>query len=103
MRQSTWRPDTSSLRDHLRRASKSSNNALFGAKAAIQFAQIIDGSGLNGRREGLRGKSVLILTRDQLPAALAMLEIAGVARRLVLCPPDVGREHLSMIIVGAEV
>ncbi len=51
----------------------------------------------------LQGRSVLIQTVQQLPAALALLELDGVARRLVLAPPDAAPEHLDAIICQAEI
>jgi acyl-CoA synthetase (AMP-forming)/AMP-acid ligase II len=49
-----------------------------------------------------RGRSVLIKTRTQLPAVLAAVELDGVARRIVLCPPDQWR-HLPSIIQTAAI
>jgi acyl-coenzyme A synthetase/AMP-(fatty) acid ligase len=37
-----------------------------------------------------------------MTAALAMIELDGVARRLVLCPPDLAPEHMPGVIRGAE-
>ncbi len=51
----------------------------------------------------LQGCSVLIATRDQLTAALALIELDGVARRLILAPPDVPREHLPTVIAEAGI
>jgi acyl-coenzyme A synthetase/AMP-(fatty) acid ligase len=45
---------------------------------------------------------VLLLTRQQMTAALAMIELDGVARRLVLCTPGLASEHLPGVIRGAE-
>ena len=45
---------------------------------------------------------MLLLTRDQLTAALALIELDGVARRLVLCPADLAPEHLPGVIADAE-
>ena len=41
--------------------------------------------------EALRGRSVLLALREQLSTAIALLELDGVARRLVLCTPDLSR------------
>ena len=60
-------------------------------------------SGLDTAPETLRGSSVLIATEGQLAAALALLALDGVARRLVLCPPDVSPAHLSAAMEDAEV
>jgi acyl-coenzyme A synthetase/AMP-(fatty) acid ligase len=40
---------------------------------------------------------------DQLAAALALVELDGIARRLVLCPPDMAAGHLPEIAANAEV
>jgi non-ribosomal peptide synthetase component F len=58
---------------------------------------------LGGRAEELRGRSVLVWIRDQLTAALALIELDGVARRLVLCPSDFSFEHLPFVIDSAAV
>jgi acyl-coenzyme A synthetase/AMP-(fatty) acid ligase len=46
---------------------------------------------------------VLIATEDQLTAALALIELDGLARRIVLCPPGLPSEHLPLIREAAEV
>jgi acyl-coenzyme A synthetase/AMP-(fatty) acid ligase len=51
----------------------------------------------------LRGRSVLLSTSDQLAAALALIELDGIARRIVLCPPDLDAKHLPYIIATAEI
>jgi len=45
---------------------------------------------------------VLVATRDQLTAALALIELDGVARRMVLCTPDLQREHLERVAATAR-
>ena len=44
-------------------------------------------------RQQLAGRSILLAVSGQLLSALAMIEIDGVARRMLLCPPDVNPEH----------
>jgi acyl-coenzyme A synthetase/AMP-(fatty) acid ligase len=63
---------------------------------------LLAGSVLGGRGEELRGSSVVIATTDQLIAAAALIELDGVARRMVLCPPDLPLEYLPSIIKSAE-
>ena len=50
----------------------------------------------------MRDRSVLLLMKDQLAAALTMIELDGVARRMVLCPPDLAPQHLPHVTVAAE-
>ena len=49
-----------------------------------------------------RGRSVLIKTTKQLPTVLALLELDGVAQRVVLCPPDQWH-HVPSIIQTAAI
>jgi acyl-coenzyme A synthetase/AMP-(fatty) acid ligase len=76
---------------------------LCGAEASVCLGQLVHGSSLSCRAEELRDRSVLVATADQLAAALTLIELDGVARRLVLCPPDVPSEHLSFVIDAADV
>ena len=55
------------------------------------------------RLAGLRGRSVLIATAGQAPAALAMLELDGIARRILLCPPGFDARHAPEILAAGEV
>jgi acyl-coenzyme A synthetase/AMP-(fatty) acid ligase len=74
-----------------------------GACESVALADLIDGSGFGGRLGALRERSVLVATGDQLTAAVAMIELDGIARRLVICPPDVPQDHLRAIVATAEV
>jgi acyl-coenzyme A synthetase/AMP-(fatty) acid ligase len=67
----------------------------------VQLAQLAEASSLGGRLEELRGCTVLIATRDQLTAALALIELDGVAQRVVLCPPDLAATHFPGVIQTA--
>jgi acyl-coenzyme A synthetase/AMP-(fatty) acid ligase len=74
---------------------------LHGARSVIALADLAHASSLAGRLEELHGRSVMLLVKDPLAAALAMIELDGVARRMVLCPPDLAVEHLPAVIGGA--
>ena len=67
---------------------------LHGVRTAVDLADLAHRTSLGGRLGELEDKSVLLLIRDQLAAALTMLELDGVARRMVLCPPDLTAQHL---------
>jgi acyl-coenzyme A synthetase/AMP-(fatty) acid ligase len=73
------------------------------AGGRVGLAELETGSALCAPPQMLRGRSILIRTADQLPAALALLELDGLARRMVLCPPDVDERHLPAIAAAAEV
>ena len=53
--------------------------------------------------ESLRGHNVLLATREQLPTALALIELDGLARRMVVCPPGLSPEHFAAIIRDADI
>jgi acyl-coenzyme A synthetase/AMP-(fatty) acid ligase len=76
---------------------------LQGPGAAVALADFARGSALQGRLEELRDRSVLLAVRDQLTAALALIELDGVARRMVLCTPDLATQHLPGVIRDAQV
>jgi acyl-coenzyme A synthetase/AMP-(fatty) acid ligase len=93
----------SSLWSSLSAAGGLAHCTLRGAEASVTLADLIHGSSLGGRLEELRGRSVLVATRDQLTAALALVELDGIAGRLVLCPPDLPVEHLAFVVETAAV
>ncbi len=97
------RIDRVSLWNGLTATGNLSDRFLSGAAATVTFGDLVRGSCLGGRAEELRGRSVLIATRDQLTAALALIELDGIARRLILCPPDLASEHLPFVIESAAV
>ncbi len=55
------------------------------------------------RIEEARGKSVLLALPGQLATAMALIALDGVARRLVLCPPDVPETHMPAVLQSAAV
>jgi acyl-coenzyme A synthetase/AMP-(fatty) acid ligase len=74
-----------------------------GASARLSLSEMINGSVLDGRGEELRGRSVLIATRDQFIAAMALIELDGIARRVVLYPQDLPFDLLPAVIEKASV
>jgi acyl-coenzyme A synthetase/AMP-(fatty) acid ligase len=73
-----------------------------GREASVRLAQLAGASIFGGALERLRGRSVLLAVRDQLAAALALVELDGVARRMVLCTPDLTLEQLEGVAQTAE-
>ncbi|HEY4076169.1 MAG TPA: fatty acid--CoA ligase family protein [Rhizomicrobium sp.] len=53
--------------------------------------------------EDLSGANVLLRTSNQVFAALALVELDGVAARIVIAPPDVKPEHLPAVIEHAAI
>jgi acyl-coenzyme A synthetase/AMP-(fatty) acid ligase len=76
---------------------------LHAAHALADLGELAHGSVCGGRLEELRGRSVLLLIKSQLTAALALIELDGVARRMVLCAPDLASVHLPAVMQAAQV
>jgi acyl-coenzyme A synthetase/AMP-(fatty) acid ligase len=93
--------DVASLRDWLNEADR--DRHLHGRVTSVTLADLVRGTSLGGRLPELAGRSVLVATGDQLTAALALIELDGVARRIILCPPDLAAEHLPTVIADAEI
>jgi acyl-coenzyme A synthetase/AMP-(fatty) acid ligase len=72
--------------------------AFHGPGTVVRLSELAGASCLGGQLEQLRGRTVLIATRDQLTAALALIELDGVAQRIVLCPPDLAAAHFPGVI-----
>jgi acyl-coenzyme A synthetase/AMP-(fatty) acid ligase len=92
-----------SLWNALSAARDLTGRCVFAAEASIALSDLIAGSTLYGRGDELRGLSVLITTTSQLTAASALIELDGIARRIVLCPPDLPLELLPFVIESASV
>jgi acyl-coenzyme A synthetase/AMP-(fatty) acid ligase len=76
---------------------------LIGAEHRVALDALLLGSVIATGVENLHGRSVLIASADQFLAALALIELDGLARRLVLYPPDLGLEPLPYVMRYAEV
>ena len=73
-----------------------------GRGGSVALAELAGGSIFGSALERLRGRSVLLATREQLPTAVALVELDGVARRMVLCTPDLAPEQLAHIAATAD-
>ncbi len=71
--------------------------------ASVRFTDLARGTSLAGRLADLAGRSVLVTTASQLTTALALIELDGVARRLVILPPDIEADHLGAVMAAAEI
>ena len=89
------------LRDHLR--ASAAGRTLSDPRTTIAVSDLVTGTILAGRAAELAGRSVLIAMANQLTAALAMFELDGTARRMLLCPPDLRTEHLASVIADAAI
>ncbi|HMK87293.1 MAG TPA: long-chain fatty acid--CoA ligase [Steroidobacteraceae bacterium] len=91
-----------SLWDCVAHSSAGVNGSFHAAGASIALRELASGSCLAGGPESLRGRSVLLAMHEQLSTAIALLELDGIARRLVLCTPDLSAETLAEVAATAE-
>ena len=73
------------------------------ARHAASLTDIADRACLKGRLAELSGRSVLLAVSSQFLAGLVMLEIDGIVRRMLLCPPDLNADHFQALIEDAEI
>ena len=92
-----------SLRETLSASPRLALRRLWGAKRDVALADLAAGTTLGGALPALVGRSVLLRTCDPLSAALALIELDGLARRIMLCPPDLADEALPRVIDAADV
>ncbi len=71
--------------------------------ATLDLAALARGTCLGGAASGLAGRSVLVATDTQLPSAVGLVELDGIARRLTIAPPDLNPDHLAAIIEDAAI
>jgi acyl-coenzyme A synthetase/AMP-(fatty) acid ligase len=91
-----------SIRDRLGSPPECPERFLWGATASVCLGRLLDRTSLGGRVPELVGRSVLVDARDQFAAALALIELDGLARRLIVCTPDLPPEHLPTIVAKSS-
>jgi acyl-coenzyme A synthetase/AMP-(fatty) acid ligase len=92
-----------SIRDWLSSAPEGPPRLLQDTASSICLDRLRNGTTLGGRLEEVAGQSVLIATRDQFAAALALIELDGVASRLTICTPDLPSDLLPGIATTAGI
>ena len=91
-------PEQASLWDLTAASGPLDRRFLLDEAVRVPLAALADGTTLAGQREALRGACVVLRLETQLATALALLELDGVARRIVLCTPDLSPAHLRHAI-----
>src|SRR5262249_13564665 len=77
--------------------------SFFDRGAAPCMRELAHGTSLGGRPPPLPGRSGLPASASQLTSALALIELEGVARRIVILPPDADPAHLATVIAAAGI
>src|ERR1700753_3683840 len=89
------------LRDYLSPELK--GRVMSDARHSVSLTDILSQTCLDTDRSKLSGRSVLLSMAGQLLAALSMIEIDGIARRMLLCPPDLNPDYLDALISDAAI
>ena len=89
------------LRDYL--GPELEGRTISDARQVVSLTDILGETCLADRLGELSRRSVLLAVSDQLISALAMTEIDGVARRMLLCPPDMNADHIEALIDDAGI
>jgi acyl-coenzyme A synthetase/AMP-(fatty) acid ligase len=92
-----------SLQSILAGSPRLAERRLWGAQATVLLAEVMAGNCLDAGAADPAGRSVLLRTQDPLAAALALIELDGIARRIVLSPPDLPEEVLPYVIETAGI
>jgi acyl-CoA synthetase (AMP-forming)/AMP-acid ligase II len=87
-----------SLRDHV--GSAEVTGFFLDRDTTCCFTELKRATILGCGLEDLAGRSVLLATGKQLTTALALIELDGLARRIVILPPDTKAEHFDTIAAG---
>src|SRR5215475_6201940 len=95
--------ERTSLWDALKAGGDLSGRFVFGAESKLALSDLLAGSALYGRGDELCGRSVFVTMTNQFITAWALIELDGIARRIVLCPPDLPLEHLPHVIESANI
>lgn len=92
-----------SIRSALNSGSDCPARYLWSRTAGIHLRSLVNGTCLSGRLLELSGRSILVAAREQFAAALALIELDGVAGQLIIYPPDVPETHLPEVIARGGV
>ncbi len=90
------------LWDLIVRAGLTPGFSLSDSQRRVALGALGDATSLGMALEQVRDRSVIIYADRQLSAALAAIELDGIARRIVLCPPDLPVSQLPSVIGNAE-
>jgi acyl-CoA synthetase (AMP-forming)/AMP-acid ligase II len=94
-------PEILGLRDHL--SPDSRGRTISDAHCELSLTVSRQTTCVASGVQQLAGRSVLLAVSGQLLSALAMIEIDGVARRMLLCPPDINPNLIENLVNEAEI
>ncbi len=89
------------LRDYLGPELK--DRTISDARHSVSLTEVLQYTRLAASQPELSNRSVMVSMSGQSLSALAMIDLDGVARRMLLCPPDLNPEHIDALIKDAEI
>jgi len=92
-----------SIRARLSASAACGHRFLSDDTASVSLADLAGGTSLGCDPAELAGKSILLAAQHQLAAALALIELDGIAGRVILCPPDIRPEQIPFVIAKGGV
>jgi len=99
------RTKLTSLRNAIIAADNLSARIIVGPEKSASWGELVGGNVVDELPVEVRGRSVVLATTDQFIAAATLIQFDGVARRIVLCPPDLPLDTLEFVAncAGADV
>ena len=91
------RNNPTSLCDSIITAGNLSAQGVVGPEARASWGELVEGLVLNRRFEELTGRCVVLTTIDQFLAAAVLVQLDGLVRRIVLCPPNLSPENVAFV------
>jgi acyl-coenzyme A synthetase/AMP-(fatty) acid ligase len=90
------------IRDRLASAG-TAGRSLWGVGSSVRLDTLANETCLEADLAAIAGASVLIATHDPLAAAVALVELDGIAGRLVVGTPDLAAEQIPSVVARADV
>ena len=96
-------PEAATLASLIARSARS-EGVVSTRDCVLPLDQVAGGSSFGANRNAFAGRSVVLLVGDMVKAAAALIDLDGVARRILLCPPDWEEAKLAAAaeLIGAD-
>lgn len=92
-----------SIRDRLSSSNCLRCRVLWGTQGSVAISDLLGSSSLDCHPSELLGRSILLATTDQLAAALALIQLDGIADRIVICPPETLPKQFRLLVQKGRV
>jgi acyl-coenzyme A synthetase/AMP-(fatty) acid ligase len=91
------------LRDLMAAAGGLSHRFIADETTQLGLGALNEGDGVCGCLDSLRDRNIFLAVETQLACAVALIALDGLARRIMLCPPDLSPRHVSSVLADGEV